>query len=62
MLYLLILVATLVVATLGWTWWRDRGGRDPVSSIASFHRALDAMQPGSQSSVEEAEGEEHARA
>lgn len=62
MVYLLVFIATVVVGTFAWTWWRDRDGRDPVSSIASFHRALDAMRPGSSGSVRvEEEVEERSR-
>lgn len=35
----------VVVTAVVWTWWASRSGRDPVSSVDSFHRALDAMQP-----------------
>lgn len=45
MVYLLIPVMLAVSAALAWSWWSGRIGRDPVSSIDSFHRALDAMQP-----------------
>lgn len=45
MVYLLIPVMLGVSAVLAWSWWSGRIGRDPVSSIDSFHRALDAMQP-----------------
>lgn len=45
MVYLLIPVMLAVSAALAWSWWTGRIGRDPVSSIDSFHRALDAMQP-----------------
>lgn len=45
MVYLLIPLMLAVSALLAWSWWSGRIGRDPVSSIDSFHRALDAMQP-----------------
>lgn len=44
-MYLLIPVMLAVAAALAWSWWSGRIGRDPVSSVDSFHRALDAMQP-----------------
>jgi hypothetical protein len=37
----LLVVAVLILAT---TWWSGRAGRDPASSVATFHRALAAMQ------------------
>lgn len=45
MLYVIIPLTLVVVGTLLWAWWEDRLGRDPVSSIDSFHRALSAMEP-----------------
>lgn len=44
-MYLLIPVMLAVAAALAWSWWSGRIGRDPASSVDSFHRALDAMQP-----------------
>lgn len=35
----------VVLGVLAWTWWAARAGRDPVSSVDSFNRALSAMQP-----------------
>lgn len=35
----------VVLVVLLWTWWAARAGRDPVSSVDSFNRALSAMQP-----------------
>lgn len=37
----LLVVAVLILAT---TWWSGRAGRDPSSSVATFNRALTAMQ------------------
>lgn len=45
MAYVLVPVILVVVAGLLWTWWSTRTERDPVSSVDSFHRALEAMQP-----------------
>lgn len=43
----LVLVPLLLVvlAVLVWTWWASRAGRDPISSVDRFHRALSAMEP-----------------
>lgn len=46
LVFLPLMVAT--VAALAWWWWAGRLARHPESSIASFHRALEAMQPGSE--------------
>lgn len=45
--YVLIPLMLVILVALGWTWWLGRVARDPVSSIDSFHRALEAMQPQS---------------
>lgn len=42
---ILLLLLVVVVAVLGWTWWASRAGRDPISSVDRFNRALGAMQP-----------------
>lgn len=44
LVFLPLMVAT--IAALAWWWWAGRLARHPKSSIASFHRALEAMQPG----------------
>lgn len=51
----LIPLALVVLAVLGWTWWASRAGRDPISSVDRFHRALDAMQPSEPAAREPAE-------
>jgi hypothetical protein len=43
--YVLVSVMAVIVIALTWMWWSGRVGRDPQSTVASFHRALDAMQP-----------------
>ncbi len=45
--YVLVPLMLVVAAALAWTWWLGHEARDPVSSIHSFHRALEAMQPQS---------------
>lgn len=47
MVYLLIPLILVVAAALAWSWWSGHEVRDPTSSIDSFHRALEAMQPHS---------------
>ncbi|MDP8929935.1 MAG: hypothetical protein M3O70_15545 [Actinomycetota bacterium] len=44
---LMLVVAAALVVGAALTWWFGHGARDPVSSIHSFHRALEAMQPDS---------------
>ncbi len=46
-MYLLIPLMLVVAAALAWSWWSGHEVRDPTSSIDSFHRALEAMQPRS---------------
>ncbi|MDP8931050.1 MAG: hypothetical protein M3O70_21380 [Actinomycetota bacterium] len=46
-LMLVVSAALFVAAALARAWWSGHGARDPVSSIHSFHRALEAMQPDS---------------
>lgn len=45
MVYVLVPLMIVVAVSIVWNWRADRVGRDPVSSIDSFHRALEAMQP-----------------
>ena len=45
MLLVFLPLIVLVAAFLVWAWWSSRLERDPVSSVASFHRALAAMEP-----------------
>lgn len=45
--YLLVPLMLVVAAALAWAWWSGHEARDPISSIDSFHRALEAMQPHS---------------
>ncbi len=47
MVYLLVPLMLVVAAALAWSWWLGHEARDPISSIHSFHRALEAMQPQS---------------
>lgn len=42
---LLVLAMVVIVATLIWSWWSGRLGRDPASTVDHFHRALTAMSP-----------------
>ena len=36
----------IVVAAVAWAWWANtRPQRVPITSVESFHRALDAMRP-----------------
>lgn len=43
----LVPLVLVVLAVIGWTWWASRAGRDPITSVDRFNRALSAMQPGS---------------
>ena len=45
MIYVVVPLMAAVAAALAWSWWSGRARRNPLSSIDSFHRALDAMQP-----------------
>ncbi|MFN2556973.1 MAG: hypothetical protein ABR592_08895 [Nitriliruptorales bacterium] len=45
--YVLVPLMLVVAVALAWTWWLGHEARDPVSSIHSFHRALEAMRPRS---------------
>jgi predicted negative regulator of RcsB-dependent stress response len=45
--YLFVLLIAVVVLVLAWTWWSARSERDPASSVDTFSRALNAMQPSS---------------
>lgn len=47
MVYVLVPVMLVVAVALAWSWWLGHEARDPVSSVHSFHRALEAMQPHS---------------
>ncbi len=46
MFFVLVPLMLVAAVSLAWLWWNGRAGRDPVASIDSFHRALEAMQPG----------------
>lgn len=43
--YVFVPLIVVVLVVLAWTWWASRAGRDPVSSVDSFNRALTAMRP-----------------
>lgn len=58
--YVLIPLLLVVVGVLGWTAWAARAGRDPVSSVDRFNRALTAMQPADVAAREPSERPEHA--
>lgn len=48
--YVFFPLILLVAIGLGWSWWSSRSDRDPAASVHSFHKALDAMQPGTRQS------------
>lgn len=43
--FVLVPLLLVVLGVLGWTWWAARSGRDPISSVDRFNRALTAMRP-----------------
>jgi hypothetical protein len=43
--YVLVTVMAVLLVLLLWMWWTDRLGRNPKTTVDSFHRALAAMQP-----------------
>lgn len=51
----LVLLLLVVLAVLAWTWWAARAGRDPISSVDRFNRALGAMQPSDPGAREHAD-------
>jgi len=44
--YVFVPLIAVVALGLAWTWWSSRIDRDPAATVHSFHKALDAMQPG----------------
>jgi hypothetical protein len=45
LMYVLVPLLVVVAVALARVWWSGRASRDPVASVDSFHRALEAMQP-----------------